>query len=496
MKRHEKSIGKILEQHLPLASAEQMESAGERVLQRLRSETDGITKEAPADFDFVRPVWTLRRPGIAAAAAAVVIVALVLVWRSGPRAVLETADGRSHRIWYGETVRSNGVDGSVLVLRDGSRIEMRSQSEIVLEPAGDGDQVRLDRGSVIVSAAEQRDGHLYVKTKDCTVSVAGTVFLVNAEDAGSRVAVIQGEVQVQQGAALDRLLPGEQLATAPSMKSLSVSDEIAWSRNAAALRALLKQLTARPRVEFEVATIKFDDPINGILDSPFAGLACHGTDGIRRAAFGSADFAVPKGKCVGGHVPLAHLIGFAHGVPRWRVYGGPDWLQSTNYISFQGFQIETKAKSPSTATTAQLAGMLQALLADRFKVRFHRETQETEGYALVVGKEGPKFKEAPSVEEAPRRIYEKDQFIIKGKSSMNRLVDFLSGPEFGLAVVLDKTEMTGNYDYALTLNPAAGGRFDPSIAAALQAQLGLRLEPHKVPVEVIVVDHAEKPSEN
>jgi uncharacterized protein (TIGR03435 family) len=366
---------------------------------------------------------------------------------------------------------------------------------VTLERADDGVRLRLGGGSVIVSAAEQRDGHLYVQTKDCTVSVVGTVFLVDAEEAGSRVAVLKGEVQVQQGAALDKLLPGEQVATAPSMRWLPVREWISWSRNADALRALLQQSAVRPQVEFDVVSVKLDQPVNGVLDSRFAGLACRGTDGVRRAAFGSAEFAVPRGKCIGGHVPLAHLIAYAHGIPRWRVYGGPAWVQSTNY-AFQGFHIETAAKNPSIATTEQLRSMLQSLLTDRFKFRFHRETQDAEGYALLVERSGIKLNEAPGAEEAPRRIYEKDQFVIKGKSSIGKLADFLSGPEFGLSAVVDKTELSGTYDYALTLRPVPSGTYDPSILEAMQAQLGLRLEAQKVPIEVLVVDHAERPSEN
>jgi hypothetical protein len=67
----------------------------------------------------------------------------------------------------------------------------------------------LKNGSILVSAAKQRNGHFYVKTKDVTVSVVGTVFIVKAEQEGSRVAVIEGEVHVQKGATTERLSPGE-----------------------------------------------------------------------------------------------------------------------------------------------------------------------------------------------------------------------------------------------------------------------------------------------
>jgi RNA polymerase sigma factor (sigma-70 family) len=70
----------------------------------------------------------------------------------------------------------------------GSRVEIREMSELSLDHASDGLRIRLSKGSIIVNAAKQRNGHLYVQTKDMTVSVVGTVFVVNAEEAGSRVA--------------------------------------------------------------------------------------------------------------------------------------------------------------------------------------------------------------------------------------------------------------------------------------------------------------------
>lgn len=108
-----------------------------------------------------------------------------------------------------------------------------------------------------LTAAKQHSGHLYVQTKDVTVSVAGTVFLVNAEETGSRVAVIQGEVQVQQGATSRKLSAGEQVATNPAMIAAPVKKEIKWSKDEESQLALLERQTAEsqrsstpPRLEF------------------------------------------------------------------------------------------------------------------------------------------------------------------------------------------------------------------------------------------------------
>ena len=192
--------------------------------------------------------WTAQWMILAAVAAVFAVVLLSVVVRnfrgtSPSYATVEVAGDSLYKI--GEKVEAGGIvrtDGSqslVLALEDESRIEMRSQSELLLESAADGVSVRLNSGSIIVNAAKQPSRHLYVQTRDLIVSVVGTVFLVKAEKPGTWVAVLQGEVQVQQGATFKTLLSGEQAATAPSMESRSLLEEIAWSRNAAAHRALL-----------------------------------------------------------------------------------------------------------------------------------------------------------------------------------------------------------------------------------------------------------------
>jgi len=165
---------------------------------------------------------------------------------SGPKATVEAAGNPSlYRV--GETIeadkviQSNSAVGLMLALEDGSHIEMREQSELKLESAGDGIRVRLNSGSILVTAAKQGSGHLYVQTRDALVSVVGTVFLVNAEQSGTTVAVIEGEVHVQQGAESKKLLPGDQLATNTSRQLKSVAAEISWSQRAPEYMALLQQ---------------------------------------------------------------------------------------------------------------------------------------------------------------------------------------------------------------------------------------------------------------
>lgn len=145
------------------------------------------------------------------------------------------------RIDRGQIVRTGNESGAVLEMADGSEIELAPRSELYLDRARDGVSIKLRRGNVIVTAARQRQGHLYVDTGDCSVSVVGTVFSVSAGVKGSRVAVIEGEVHVQQGSVLQVLQPGQQTFTNPEMSSVPLEHEVAWSRNA---EALLKEIAA------------------------------------------------------------------------------------------------------------------------------------------------------------------------------------------------------------------------------------------------------------
>jgi hypothetical protein len=164
----------------------------------------------------------------------------------GPKATVEAAGNPSlyrvgETIEAGKAIQSNSAVGLLLALEDGSRLEMREQSELKLESAADGIRVRLNSGSIMVTAARQGAGHLYVQTRDAMVSVVGTVFLVSADQSGSTVAVVEGEVHVQQGTELKKLHPGEQLATNSAIQLKGVAEEISWSRSAAEYVALLQQ---------------------------------------------------------------------------------------------------------------------------------------------------------------------------------------------------------------------------------------------------------------
>jgi uncharacterized protein (TIGR03435 family) len=303
------------------------------------------------------------------------------------------------------------------------------------------------------------------------------------------------------------------------------------------------QAPAAAPLAFEVASIK--KPALSIQDQAMQGKMHIGmkVDGAR------VDF---------GSMSLADLITTAYKVKSFQV-SGPEWLKSERF--------DIVAKLPEGANKDQVPEMLQALLADRFKLAIHRDTKDHAVYALIIGKGGPKLKESPpDVEtpaDAPPPKEEKGTMsvdtgqgkmsiktdgsgaaTVKGpngmtqkvsmangimhmelnKASMEQMVEMLT--RFVDRPVVDLTGLKGNYQIALDMTmedlmrvaksagmnlpgaapAAAGGDAKPgdsasdpgesSIFRSVQ-EMGLKLDPRKAPLELIVVDHAEKvPTEN
>jgi hypothetical protein len=124
-------------------------------------------------------------------------------------------------------------------LLDGSLVEMAERSSISVSRGWKGTTIHMDGGHIIVQAAKQRTGRLYVATDDCLVSVKGTIFSVNHGTKGSRVAVIEGVVRVDYRERTTELRPGDEDTSSASVSKVPVQNEIAWSRNAAKYLALL-----------------------------------------------------------------------------------------------------------------------------------------------------------------------------------------------------------------------------------------------------------------
>jgi len=165
-------------------------------------------------------------------------------------------------------------------------------------------------------------------------------------------------------------------------------------------------------------------------------------------------------------------------------FSGADWLDEGRY--------DIDAKASSRASGKELVEMLQTLLADRFKVTLHRETRQVPGYALTVAKSGLKIQ--PSTNENTTEHESANKFTAThiDMPRLARLVERVVKQP-----VVDDTHVSGGYDFVLEYARAASDDNTlPSIFTALTEQLGLKLESRKLPVEVIVVDRAERPAEN
>lgn len=144
-----------------------------------------------------------------------------------------------YEIRNGDEIRTAKGSTAVVRLLDGSLVEMGERSDLSVSRAWKGTTIHLDDGQVIVQAAKQRSGRLYVATEDGLVSVKGTIFSVNHGTKGSRVAVIEGVVRVDYGEGSTDLHPGDEATSGPAVSKVPIQNEIAWSKNSAKYLALL-----------------------------------------------------------------------------------------------------------------------------------------------------------------------------------------------------------------------------------------------------------------
>lgn len=222
--------------------------------------------------------------------------------------------------------------------------------------------------------------------------------------------------------------------------------------------------------EFEVATVK-----------------------VNHTGSGGSNFPrLKNGTLAAQNVSLLMLLQAAYDLSAARITG-PEWLNSDRF--------DLAGKSPMGVPDSELMPMLQALLKDRFRIAVHRATKTMSVYEMIVAKGGLKmlrFDPArPPV--APRHG---GGAMIIGSGTTHQLASMLSAPAG--RPVLDKTGLEGGYTYVLTFMPlsaqavvSASDSAPPDLFAAVQQQLGLKLEPAKGLVEILIVDHAERvPSEN
>lgn len=210
-----------------------------------------------------------------------------------------------------------------------------------------------------------------------------------------------------------------------------------------------------------------------------------------------------RGRFVGRGVTLAFLIQFAYQLKPFQIFGGPTWINSEKYEIEGKFDAEENKNNDD-----KLLLMLQAGLTDRFKLKSHRETRELPIFVLGVAKGGPILRPAQDVSKSSMQGGRQSargansHSLTSTGSTLANLAAQLS-QNLGRKVI-DQTGLKGSFDFTLewtddisansgiTVDSPAG----PSLFTALQEQLGLKLEASKGPVEVFVVDTAERPSAN
>jgi uncharacterized protein (TIGR03435 family) len=238
----------------------------------------------------------------------------------------------------------------------------------------------------------------------------------------------------------------------------------------------------------------------------------------------------PGGRFVANGVNVSTLIQIAYNVKENQISGAPSWFNSDR------FDIQAKPDDAAAAEMQKLPleqrgeqsrQMLQSLLADRFKLKLGHETKELSVYLLTVAKNGPRFHESatPNHQGAAGSGPPRAGIMMNGRGQLTvtdaKLEMFANVLSHQLGrIVLDKTGLSGKYDFTLHWTPGPnegpmmpgpgpgpdregpGGappppeQSGPSLFTALQEQLGLKLESQKAPVDILVVEHVERPSEN
>lgn len=229
----------------------------------------------------------------------------------------------------------------------------------------------------------------------------------------------------------------------------------------------------------------------------------------------SSTLNIGVGRITVENMSLFTIIKFAYGVnigANDQIEGAPNWIRQTHFDITAKEEGRTAAKMETLTIEDRMRTMrtmMQALLAERFSLKVHREAKERAVNALVVAKGGPKLQQNPGCPLEKNERCKTDSWLglhsdgrghmeSRGSTTMD-LADSLAGQsDIGGKTVVDQTGLTGRYNFTLTWTPESKGGDDPgpSLFTALQEQLGLKLEVRKLPVDVLVVDQVEQPTEN
>lgn len=230
-------------------------------------------------------------------------------------------------------------------------------------------------------------------------------------------------------------------------------------------------LRAQGDLRFEVASVKSNDSASGISNG----------GGVRGDRFTATN------------VTVVQLLRSAYGVQEFQIADQPGWAGIDRF--------DITASLPSGARPNGWPAMLQALLAERFALRLHREQRQTNVYALVVSNSGLELKAVDASRCAPPNgrcgMNATPTEIIATGQSMDQLATRLSR-SIGETVV-NRTSVSGIFDFTLAWTQeeqfrAPGASASPAIFTALAEQLGLRLESQRAPIDVLVIDRVERPT--
>jgi uncharacterized protein (TIGR03435 family) len=205
------------------------------------------------------------------------------------------------------------------------------------------------------------------------------------------------------------------------------------------------------------------------------------------------------------YTTLSTLVSYAYEVTPEQIQGGPDWMRS------QRFDVDAKADAEPTAM--QMRMMVRQLLVERFRLKVHVETKELPRYALVTvrndGQLGERVRpsqiDCSSENGRVSRDVSQGQCAVMTRSSGDSVTMVVRGTRLHQfaqllqnqagRVVVDKTGLTGTYDIELEVARQSSPG-EVSLFTALQEELGLKLQPERGPVQVLLIDHAEQPTPN
>ena len=243
-----------------------------------------------------------------------------------------------------------------------------------------------------------------------------------------------------------------------------------------------RPMAADAPLTFEVATIKLSNP-----DQP------------------GKLFTVRGRQVLTINTTLSDLIVFAYDLHQKQIAGGPDWAET------QKFDVTGLPQAPGIPSIVQLRGMIRQLLTDRFKLAFHRDKREMPVYAIVLGPNGHKLtKNDNNPNGLPGMLFRGLGNLPVTNATISEFAGVMQSAVMDRPIV-DRTGLTGRWDFVIRWTPdesqfgALGVRVPPptddpnappGIFTAFTDQLGLKLDPTRAPVEVVVVDKVERPSEN